>query len=128
MGRIQSSVGLISGIPVQDTIDKLMALAAQPRVALEGRVAKLKAQKLAVTELTALIIGVQGEARSVLDGAREAGVNEARLRFAANSMEAGEILSREVRPGDVVLVKGSRGVKLENVLGALRSTFSSVEA
>src|SRR5262245_41418055 len=59
MGRIQSSIGLISGIPVQDTIDKLMALAAQPRVALEGRVAQLKAQKLAVTELTALVIGVQ---------------------------------------------------------------------
>ncbi|MGE3776944.1 MAG: flagellar filament capping protein FliD [Pirellulaceae bacterium] len=59
MSRIQSSVGLISGIPIQDTIDKLMSLAAQPRVTLEGRVAQLKAQKLAVTELTALVIGVQ---------------------------------------------------------------------
>ena len=75
----------------------------------------------------ALIIGVQGEAQSVLDGAREAGVIESRLRFAANATEAGEILSREIRPGDVVLVKGSRGVKLENVLNALRSTFSSEE-
>ncbi len=31
----------------------------------------------------ALIVGVQGEARSVLEGAREAGVEERRLRFAA---------------------------------------------
>lgn len=59
MGRIQSSVGLISGIPVQDTIDKLMTLAARPRTILETRVADLKAQKLAVTELTALVIGVE---------------------------------------------------------------------
>jgi UDP-N-acetylmuramoyl-tripeptide--D-alanyl-D-alanine ligase len=76
----------------------------------------------------ALIIGVQGEASFVLEGARQAGVDEARLRFAANSAEAGEILAREVRSGDVVLVKGSRGVKLEQVLNALRQTFSSVEA
>lgn len=59
MGRIQSATGLISGIPVQDTIDKLLQIAAQPRILLEGRVAKLKAQKLAVTELTALVIGIQ---------------------------------------------------------------------
>ena len=76
----------------------------------------------------ALIVGVQGEARSVLEGAREAGVDESRLRFAADAEEAGEILASTVRRGDVVLVKGSRGVKLEQVLNALRLTFSSVEA
>ena len=75
----------------------------------------------------ALIVGVQGEARSVLEGAREAGVEESRLRFAANSEEAGEIVASTVRSGDVVLVKGSRGVKLEQVLNALRLTFPSVE-
>src|SRR4030095_9603375 len=37
----------------------------------------------------ALIVGVQGEARSVLEGAREAGVEEERLKFASDSAEAG---------------------------------------
>ena len=59
MGRIQSSIGLITGIPVQETIDKLLALSARPRVQLENRVKDLKNQKLAVTELTALVIGVE---------------------------------------------------------------------
>jgi flagellar hook-associated protein 2 len=59
MGRIQSSVGLISGIPIQDTIDKLLSIAARPKATLENRVKDLKAQKLAVTELTALVIGVE---------------------------------------------------------------------
>lgn len=76
----------------------------------------------------ALIVGVQGEARSVLEGAREAGVEDERLKFASNSAEAGELIARTVRSGDVVLIKGSRGVKLEQVLASLRQTFSSVEA
>jgi len=76
----------------------------------------------------ALIVGVQGEARSVLEGAREAGATDEQLKFASDSVEAGELLARNVRSGDVVLIKGSRGVKLEQVLIALRQTFSSVEA
>jgi UDP-N-acetylmuramoyl-tripeptide--D-alanyl-D-alanine ligase len=76
----------------------------------------------------ALIVGVQGEARSVLEGAREAGVEDERLKFTPDSTEAGELVSRFVRSGDVVLIKGSRGVKLEQVLSALRQTHSSVEA
>ncbi|HET9216595.1 MAG TPA: UDP-N-acetylmuramoyl-tripeptide--D-alanyl-D-alanine ligase [Terriglobia bacterium] len=77
---------------------------------------------------TALIVGVQGEARSVLEGAREAGVEDERLKFAANAAEAGVLLARFLQSGDVVLIKGSRGVKLEQVLSALRQSFSSVEA
>jgi len=50
------------------------------------------------------------------------------LKFADDSAEAGKMLSNVVRKGDVVLVKGSRGVKLEQVLNALRSSFSSREA
>ena len=76
----------------------------------------------------ALIVGVQGDARSFLDGARDAGVPQERLKFAGDSMEAGKILSEVVRSGDVILVKGSRGVKLEHVLNALHSSFSSREA
>jgi UDP-N-acetylmuramoyl-tripeptide--D-alanyl-D-alanine ligase len=75
-----------------------------------------------------LIVGVQGQSQSLLDGARRAGVEEERLRFAANAEEAGRILEREVRRGDVVLIKGSRGVKLELALNTLRLNFSSVEA
>jgi UDP-N-acetylmuramoyl-tripeptide--D-alanyl-D-alanine ligase len=76
----------------------------------------------------ALILAVQGEARSILDGARGAGVEESRLRFAADADEAGRILAAEIRSGDVVLIKGSRGVKLERALDALRATFASGEA
>jgi len=75
----------------------------------------------------ALIIGVQGQARSILDGAREAGIDSARLRFVRDAIDAGDLLARTVKKGDVVLLKGSRGVKLDHALNTLRATFSSME-
>lgn len=59
MGRIQSSVGLITGIPIQDTVDQLIALSAKPRDLLTSRTENLKSQQVAVSELTAKVIGVQ---------------------------------------------------------------------
>jgi UDP-N-acetylmuramoyl-tripeptide--D-alanyl-D-alanine ligase len=75
----------------------------------------------------ALIIGVQGQARALIEGAREGGIGEDRLTFAADSVQAGEILARTVKSGDVVLIKGSRGVKLEQALNTLRAAFTSME-
>ncbi len=58
MGRIQTNIGLISGIPIQDTVDKLMELSARPRDMLAERTAELQAEQVAITELTALLVSV----------------------------------------------------------------------
>jgi flagellar hook-associated protein 2 len=59
MGRIQSDIGLVTGINIADTVNKLMALQARPRDAATQRQAALKAQQTAITELLALTLGVQ---------------------------------------------------------------------
>jgi UDP-N-acetylmuramoyl-tripeptide--D-alanyl-D-alanine ligase len=59
------------------------------------------------------LVGVRGLARSMVEAARAAGI---RAEFVATPEEAGEWLTRETRDGDVVLLKGSRGVKLERAL------------
>jgi UDP-N-acetylmuramoyl-tripeptide--D-alanyl-D-alanine ligase len=74
-----------------------------------------------------LIVGVQGLAREIVEAARESGVDPSRLRFVRDAVEAGDVLARTVRKGDVVLLKGSRGVKLEQALNTLRVAFSSME-
>jgi UDP-N-acetylmuramoyl-tripeptide--D-alanyl-D-alanine ligase len=48
------------------------------------------------------------------------------VQFAATPEEAGEWLSREARDGDVVLLKASRGVKLERALEVWNSQRSKV--
>jgi flagellar hook-associated protein 2 len=63
MGRIQSNVGLITGMPIQQTVDQLIALQAVPRDRLATRQRVLQAQQAALTDLTAAILGVQFAAR-----------------------------------------------------------------
>ncbi len=67
------------------------------------------------------IIAVQGHAAQLVAGAIAAGHPEARAKFFAASADAGEFLAERVAPGDLVLVKGSRGVKMERILEALKA-------
>jgi UDP-N-acetylmuramoyl-tripeptide--D-alanyl-D-alanine ligase len=75
----------------------------------------------------ALIVAVQGQATEILEGALESGMDRSRLKFARDAVQAGDLLARTIKKGDVVLIKGSRGVKLEQTLNTLRAAFSSME-
>jgi len=65
MGRIQTNIGLVTGMPIGDTVDALIALAARPRDLLIQRTNQLQAEQTAVTELTALLLSVQYVAESL---------------------------------------------------------------
>ncbi len=60
-----------------------------------------------------LLVGVCGLAEQMVSAAKAAGT---RAEFVTTPEEAGEWLAREARAGDVVLLKASRGVKLEKAL------------
>ena len=70
-----------------------------------------------------MLIGVRGLGRQLVDGARNAGLSNA--VFASDSEAAGELIAREVGRGDVVLVKGSRGVRTEKVIEKLLEKFEA---
>jgi UDP-N-acetylmuramoyl-tripeptide--D-alanyl-D-alanine ligase len=74
------------------------------------------------------IVGVQGHAESLVRGAVEAGHPEARAKFLASSSEAASFLMDMLLAGDLMLVKGSRGVKMERVVEALDARFSRANA
>lgn len=69
------------------------------------------------------IFGVQGMAGEFVRGAEEAGQSPAHTRFFNTSDEAAAYLCEFVEPGDLLLVKGSRGVKMERVVEALTGKF-----
>jgi UDP-N-acetylmuramoyl-tripeptide--D-alanyl-D-alanine ligase len=81
-------------------------------------------QKIAASGID-LLIGVRGLAKELVDGATEAGLSNA--QFAEDSNAAGDLLKENVREGDVILVKGSRGVRTENVIDKLLEKFSLEE-
>lgn len=70
-----------------------------------------------------VLLGVQGEARELIAGAREAGMSEEAARYVETVEEAIQWLFDNVRSGDLILVKGSRGVRLDRVVARLRQTF-----
>jgi UDP-N-acetylmuramoyl-tripeptide--D-alanyl-D-alanine ligase len=61
------------------------------------------------------LVAVQGDARFIREGALEAGLDPARAVFFPSAQEAARYCGSLIEPGDVVLVKGSRGVNLERV-------------
>ncbi|MGD0128042.1 MAG: UDP-N-acetylmuramoyl-tripeptide--D-alanyl-D-alanine ligase [Terriglobia bacterium] len=75
----------------------------------------------------ASLIAVQGDARFFVEGAVAAGMATARTRFFPDAPSAGEFCRSKLEPGDVVLVKGSRGVHLEAVVAMLKGE-SKVES
>jgi UDP-N-acetylmuramoyl-tripeptide--D-alanyl-D-alanine ligase len=62
------------------------------------------------------VLGVRGLAKEVVDAARAAGV---RAEFVETPELAGKWLRENLQEGDVVLMKASRGVRLERALEAL---------
>ncbi len=65
-----------------------------------------------------IVVGVRGAAQHIVEAAREGGVE---AHFVATPEEAGEWLAREVEAGDAVLLKASRGVRLERALEVWKS-------
>jgi UDP-N-acetylmuramoyl-tripeptide--D-alanyl-D-alanine ligase len=103
-------------------VDALATMPAKRRIVVAGEMLELgpagesmhKAAGKHIGEMKLdMLLGVRGLAQSLVDGAKAKGM---RAEFVATSEEAGEWLAREARDGDVVLLKASRGVKLEKAL------------
>jgi len=73
------------------------------------------------------LVAVQGDAQFLMDGAQGAGMPPERTRFFASADDAADFCRSLLRPGDVVLVKGSRGVHLEKVVESLQTLNAGVQ-
>jgi UDP-N-acetylmuramoyl-tripeptide--D-alanyl-D-alanine ligase len=68
-----------------------------------------------------VLVAVGPLAAGIADGAVEAGMRPAAIHRFADSAAAAAAIGSLVRDGDLVLVKGSRGIKTEAVVAALRA-------
>jgi len=103
-------------------VDALAAMAAKRRIVVAGEMLELgpageamhreAGQHIAGRKIDVLL-GVRGLAEAMVGAAKQAGI---RAEFVPAAEEAGEWLAHEAREGDVVLLKASRGVKLEKAL------------
>jgi len=103
-------------------VDALASMEARRRIVVAGAMLELggteeelhrQAGRHIAEKKIDVLLGVRGPAQAAVEAARQAGM---RAEFMATAEEAGEWLAREARDGDVVLMKASRGVKLEKAL------------
>jgi UDP-N-acetylmuramoyl-tripeptide--D-alanyl-D-alanine ligase len=110
----------------QSMLDVLAETPAARRIAVLGEMLELGlssdelhrqvgqyAGRYAAGRRVDLLIGVGGAARAMVEAARQAGVE---AEFFDDPADAGERARQMARPGDAVLFKGSRGVKMEKAL------------
>ncbi|HVP55490.1 MAG TPA: UDP-N-acetylmuramoyl-tripeptide--D-alanyl-D-alanine ligase [Candidatus Eisenbacteria bacterium] len=113
-------------------VDTLAAMPARRRIVVAGEMLELGptgeelhrrcGQHIAQKKIDVLV-GVRGLAQPMVEAAKAA---EMRAEFVATPEEAGDWLAREAREGDVILLKASRGVKLEKALEIVVARLSSV--
>jgi len=108
-------------------IDALATMKAKRRILAAGEMLELgpageemhrAAGKHAAEKRIDMVLGVRGLAQAMVDGAKQAGCH---ADFVTTPEQAGEWLARETRDGDAVLLKASRGVKLEKALEAWKA-------
>jgi UDP-N-acetylmuramoyl-tripeptide--D-alanyl-D-alanine ligase len=71
------------------------------------------------------LVTVGGEpARLLADAAVEAGMDAAAVTWVASGDAASELITSWLAPGDLVLVKGSRGIKTDDVVDRIAAEFA----
>jgi UDP-N-acetylmuramoyl-tripeptide--D-alanyl-D-alanine ligase len=64
----------------------------------------------------AVLVGIRGEARALVEGAVKAGLQKDAAYFFDEPGPAGAWLREVAKPGDAILFKGSRGTRVEKAL------------
>ncbi|HEV7238986.1 MAG TPA: UDP-N-acetylmuramoyl-tripeptide--D-alanyl-D-alanine ligase [Thermoanaerobaculia bacterium] len=111
------------------TLELMAQAEAKRRIAVIGDMLELGEQELqfhrdagrAIPKSIDVVVGVGKRTRVLLEGASEAGFMEAALHHFDSAVEVGEFLVNEIREGDLVLIKGSRGVGLDKTVAILET-------
>jgi UDP-N-acetylmuramoyl-tripeptide--D-alanyl-D-alanine ligase len=74
-----------------------------------------------------VLVGVGALAEEFIAGARDHGLPSEALRHFADAREAAAAAADIVRAGDAVLVKGSRGMRMEGIVDALSRHFGEAD-
>jgi UDP-N-acetylmuramoyl-tripeptide--D-alanyl-D-alanine ligase len=89
-------------------------------VAVDARALHREIGAEAARQLSGGLAGVGPMGQEMVAGARDAGLDPARAVVAASAEDAAHIVAGWTSPGDWILVKASRGMKLERAVEALQ--------
>lgn len=147
-GRLRLVPGMHNSTIIDDTynasptatlaaLEALKSISAQRRIAVLGDMLELgkysadahKEVGMYAAEHADMLITVGFRARAIAEAARDAGMSDSQVREYEHgeSERAGLELAREVKAGDVILVKGSQSMRMERAVVALMNESSQAE-
>ncbi len=112
-------------------VDALVSLPAKRRIVVAGEMLELgptagalhrECGEYIASRNIDLLLGVRGLASSIIDAARAKGM---KASFVQTPEEAGEWIADQIRDGDAVLFKASRGVRLEKAVEVLKTRIAA---
>ncbi|RJQ30601.1 UDP-N-acetylmuramoyl-tripeptide--D-alanyl-D-alanine ligase [Candidatus Parcubacteria bacterium] len=114
-----------SPIAAEAAIETLAEYPAKRRIAVLGDMRELgrysKGEHLRLGEILRVkdvwfLLAVGEEAKYIAEGARKSGFDEAKIFEFDSAEETGDALAQMIAEGDVILVKGSQGIRLEKLV------------
>jgi len=115
---LKAMIGTLAAMPVGEGGRRILVAGAMLELGAESAALHAACGQAAAKAGVDLVIGVSGDAQALVDAARDSGVD---ALFFETPEQAGEWLRTTAKPGDVVLLKASRGVRLERALDAWRA-------
>jgi len=116
---LKSMIAMLAGMPARR---RILVAGEMLELGPESDALHAASGKAAAQAGVDIVVGVRGKARHIADAAREGG---AEALFLETPEAAGEWLREHLEPGDAVLLKASRGVRLERALDGLEENNGS---
>jgi UDP-N-acetylmuramoyl-tripeptide--D-alanyl-D-alanine ligase len=122
-GSVRAALELLGGLP-----GRRVAVLGEMLELGDGHIAGHLDVGEAAAAVVDLLVVVGDEALAIADGARDAGLDPAKVLLVRDRDAALDALRPRLREGDVVLVKASRGVALDLLVAALRADLGGAPA
>jgi UDP-N-acetylmuramoyl-tripeptide--D-alanyl-D-alanine ligase len=114
---LKAMIGTLASMPVSSGGRRILVAGEMLELGPESAALHAACGRAAVEAGINMVAGVRGHASHIVEAAKDRGSTE--TIFFESPDEAGRWLREILRPGDIVLLKASRGVKLERALDAL---------
>lgn len=111
-----AALDVLAGLQVQSGAEKIAVLGDMLELGDLTEEAHREAGKKAVAAGVNYLVTVGERAKFMADEALKSGLSENQIARFNDSQEAGRFLQEKIQTGDVVLVKGSQGVRMEKIV------------
>jgi len=110
------ALDILRDVPVSEKASKFAVLGDMLELGSISEEEHKKIGKYAVSSGIGYLVTVGSRSRAIAHGAEEAGLNKDNIYNFSDSAAAGKFIQERIGKGDLILVKGSQGVRMEKVV------------